>query len=95
MHVDGAALAAEVHAPHLLHQLVSGKGRTHVGQEQPQQLELLVRQLHPHAVSGDGVLLVSTARLPQRSTCCCTGLHRRSTALTRDTSSMTPKGLVR
>ena len=38
---------------------------------------------------------VSTARPPQRSTCCCTGLHRRSTALTRDTSSMTPKGLVR
>ena len=56
MHVDGARLAHERHAPHVLEQLTARQHASDVAQQRAQQIELLERELDGDAACGNGVL---------------------------------------
>ena len=55
MNIHCAGLAYVIGAPHIVKQLVAGKGHAGVGQKQLQQREFLEGQRHPLACRRDGM----------------------------------------
>ena len=56
MHVDGARLAHERHAPHVLEQLATRQHAPDVAKQRAQKVEFLERELNGDAACGNGVL---------------------------------------
>ena len=55
MHIDRAGLAAVVHSPYFIEQLVTGEGDAGVGEEQPQQFIFLVGQTEKLSIRRHGM----------------------------------------
>ena len=77
MHVHRAALAHIIRAPHIIEQLVSGKGHAGMGQKQPQQFKLLEGQDHPLPCRSDSMTVQIHRHLTVRQ---LVGLPGRSAA---------------
>ena len=96
VHIYRSGLRAVLRIPDLLAKLLPGKYRPRLGKKQLQQVKLLGGQLDFSPARKTLCSLRLTVRSPIRSKpSSCFGWVRRSTALTRDTSSIMPKGLVR
>lgn len=67
-----------------------------MGQKQAQEFKFFIRKRDTRAVDRDRVCVeIDDEPAAAQLMCSFSGWQRRSTALTQDTSSITPKGLTR
>ena len=100
MHIDGAAVAVILKAPHLVQQLVAGVDAVRVGGQTVQQFQLLGGSLHHLALDPQLIAVhVQTQVVEFDHALGALGSsvvvwQRRSTALMRATTSLASKGFT-